>query len=230
MVLLCGYHKINSGVARERRTRMRKAIPIVLAGAVLLWAASCKSTPPEAAAPLPETELAQAKQLKAKADAYNLGTLAQAEYTAAENDLKAGQDAYGKDNAASKESLDRAITGYQAVIAKGGPLYLGPLQDKAAAAKKAADDLKASVAVKDDYAKAQAVYDRALKEKAAVDLDAATKDFEDARKMFEAVSAVAQDKLNKAVAANDDAAQAMKDSAAKAAEMQAAIEAESFSK
>jgi tetratricopeptide (TPR) repeat protein len=209
---------------------MRKALLIVLAAAALLMAVSCASTPPEKAVPLPETELAQAKQLKAKADLYNLGPLAQAEYTAAENDLKAGEDAYGKDNAASKASLDKAISGYQAVIAKGGPLYLGTISDRTAAAKKAADDLKASVAVKDDYAKAKAVYDRALAAKTAGDLEAATKDFEEARKMFEAVKAVAQEKRDKALAANTDAAKALEDSAAKAAEAQAALEAESFGK
>jgi len=207
---------------------MRKALPIVLAAAVLLWAASCASTPPEEPAPLPETELAQAKELKAKADLYKLGPLAQAEYTAAENDLKTGEDAYGKDNAASKASLDKAISGYKAVIAKAGPLYLGTLQDRTAAAKKAADDLKASVAVKDDYAKAQAVYDRALAAKTAGDLEAATKDFEEARTLFEAVAKVAAEKRDKALAAGSDLEQAMKDSAAVAAEAQAALEAEKF--
>jgi tetratricopeptide (TPR) repeat protein len=207
---------------------MRKAFLIVLAGAALLMAASCKSTPPEEAVPLPETELAKAKELKAKADLYKLGPLAQAEYDAAESDLKAGEVAYGKDNAASKVSLDKAIAGYQAVIAKAGPLYLGTLNDKAAAAKRAADDLKASVAVKDDYTKAQAVYDRALAAKASGDLEAATKDYEEARKSFDAVAKVAQEKMDKAFAANADAAQALYESAAKAAEAQDALEAERF--
>jgi len=205
---------------------MRKALLIVLATAALLMVASCKSTPPEVAAPLPETELAKAKELKAKADLYNLGPLAQAEYNAAESDLKAGEAAYGKDNAASKASLDKAIAGYQAVIDKAGPLYLGTLNDKAAAAKKTADDLKASVAVKDDYAKAQAVYDRALKEKAAGDLAAATKDFEEARKLFEAVAKVAAEKRDKALAAGAEAAKAQADAEAAAAAAQKALESE----
>ena len=209
---------------------MRKALLIVLATAALLMVVSCKSTPPEVAAPLPETELAKAKELKAKADLYKLGPLAQAEYNAAESDLKAGEAAYGKDNAASKASLDKAIAGYQAVIAKAGPLYLGTLNDKAAAAKKTADDLKASVAVKDDYAKAQAVYDRALKEKTAGDLESATKDFEEARKLFEAVAKVAAAKRDKALAASTDAAKAKADAEARAAEAQKALDSESFGK
>jgi len=207
---------------------MRKTVLLVLAGVALLAAASCKSTPPVETVPLPETELAKAKELKAKADQYNLGPLAQAEYTAAENALKAGEAAYGKDNAAAKESLVKAISGYEAVISKGGAAYLGGLNDKAAAAKKSADDLKASVAVKDDYAKAQAAYDRALAAKSSGDLAAATKDFEEARTLFEAVAKTAAQKRDAALAANKDAAQAQTDAEARAAEAQAALEAETF--
>jgi tetratricopeptide (TPR) repeat protein len=230
MVLECTYNNMTSGEVRGRRKRMRKALLIVLAGAALLMAASCKSTPPEEAVPLPETELAKAKELKAKADLYKLGPLAQAEYTAAENDLKAGEEAYGKDNAASKTSLDKAISGYQAVIAKAGPLYLGTIHDKTAAAKKAADDLKSSVAVKDDYAKAQAVYDRAVAAKTSGDLETATKDYEEARKMFEAVAKIAAEKRDKALAAGADAEKAKADAEAKAAEAQKALDAETFGK
>ncbi len=205
---------------------MRKALPIVLAVTAFLLAVSCASTPPEPPVPLPEAELAQAKQLKEKADLYKLGPLAQAEYTAAEADLKAGEAAYGKDNAVAKASLDKAIAGYQSVLDKGGSVYLGSLHDRAAAAKKSADDLKASVAVKDDYAKAQAVYDRALAAKSAGDLAAATKDYEEARALFEAATRVATEKRDKARAAGAEVDKALEDSAAKAAEAQAALEAE----
>jgi hypothetical protein len=205
---------------------MRRAIPIALALTAFLLVVSCASTPPQPPAPLPEAELAQAKQLKEKADRYSLGPLAQAEYTAAEADLKAGEAAYGTDNAASKVSLDKAIAGYQSVLDKAGPLYLGTIHDRAAAARKSADDLKASVAVKDDYAKALAVYDRAVAAKTAGDLEAATKDFEDARVQFEAVAKVAKEKRDKALAAGADVDKALEESAAKAAEAQAALEAE----
>ncbi len=205
---------------------MRRALPIVLAVTAFLLAVSCASTPPVPPAPLPEAELAQAKQLKEKVDRYKLGPLAQVEYAAAEADLKAGEAAYGTDNAAAKASLDKAIAGYQSVIDKAGPLYLGTIQDRAASAKKSADDLKAAVAVKDDYAKAQAVYDRALSAKATGDLEAATKDFEEARALFEAATKVAKDKRDKALAAGADVDKALEESAAKAAEAQATLEAE----
>src|SRR5512136_1097412 len=76
-----------SGPVRERSPRMRKALLIVLATVALLMAASCKSTPPvepvqpvepakPVAAPLPESELAKAKDLKARVDLFKLGPLA----------------------------------------------------------------------------------------------------------------------------------------------------------
>lgn len=199
---------------------------MVLAVAALVMVVSCASTPPEPPAPLPETELAQAKQLKEKVDRFELGKLAPTEYTAAEADLKAGEAAYGTDNAAAKASLDKAVAGYQAVLDKARPLYLTGYRDRTAAAKKAADDLKAGVAVKDDYAKAQAVYDRALAVKADGDLEAAAKDFEEARVLFEAAAKTAQEKRDKALAAGAEVDQALEDSAARAAEAQAALEAE----
>ena len=205
---------------------MRKALPIVLAVTAFLLVVSCASTPPEQPVPLPEAELAEAKQLKAKADQYDLGKLAGTEYAAAEADLKAGEAAYGTDNAAAKASLDKAIVGYQSVLDKGSPLYLGGISDRTAAAKKKADDLKASVAVKDDYAKAQAVYDRALAAKTSGDLAAATKDFEEARTLFEAAANAAKEKRDKALAAGAEVDQALEASAAKAADAQAALEAE----
>jgi hypothetical protein len=205
---------------------MRRALPIVLAVAALVMVVSCASTPPEPPAPLPEAALAQAKELKQQVDKFDLGKLAPTEYAAAEADLKAGEAAYGTDNAASQESLDKAVAGYQAVLDKARPLYLTGYRDRTAAAKKAADDLKASVAVKDDYAKAQAVYDRALAVKADGDLEAATRDFEEARVLFEAAAKAAEKKRDAALAASSDLDKALEDSAAKAEEAQAAIEAE----
>lgn len=205
---------------------MRRPLTIVLAVAALLMVVSCASTPPEPAVPAPESELAQAKDLKRQVDRFELGTLAPTEYAAAEADLKAGEAAYGTDNAAAKASLDKAVAGYQAVLDKARPMYLTGYRDRTAAAKKTADDLKAAVAVKADYAKAQAVYDRALAVKADGDLEAAAKDFEEARVLFEAVAKAAQEKRDKALAAGSDLDKALDDSAAKAAEAQEALEAE----
>ena len=141
------------------------------------------------------------KELQEKADRHGLGDYAPDEYAAAEKNLAAGQETYGKDNAASKKSLDQAIAGFTMVIDKGGALYLGKLQDQAAASKKAADELKADVAVKDDYASAAAVYTRAIREKGAKDIDSAAADFTQATELFDTVAEKAKQKKAAAEAA-----------------------------
>ena len=134
--------------------------------------------------------------------------------------LAAGQEAYGTDNKASKKSLDQAIAGFTTVIDTGGALYLGKLQDRAAASKKAADELKADVAVKDDYAGAAAVYTRAIKEKGAKDIDSAADDFTQAAILFDAVAEKAKEKKAAADAAMNAA------DASGASSKQAATDAE----
>jgi hypothetical protein len=221
---------------------MRKlVVTAAVAAATLFLVVSCASTPPEKpAAPAPtqaekpavaapDAELAQAKSLQKKVDAYGLGAYAPEDYAVANADMKAGQDSFGKDNAASKKSLQSAITEYTAVITKGGPLFLARGQAQTEASKKAADDLKASVAVKDDYARANDVYKRALKEKDAGDIENASNDFTQSRDGFDAVTKVAQQKKDAAVQALQSAQQDQTASQQKAVDAQKALKDEGFS-
>ena len=98
---------------------MRKVLFPAAAAAALLFIASCASTPPQKppqppekpVAGAPDAELSQAKSLQQRVDALGLGDYDPDDYAAANTALKAGQDSYGKDNAASKTSLQSAITG-----------------------------------------------------------------------------------------------------------------------
>ncbi len=199
---------------------MRKIICLAAASGALFLFISCASTPPQQPKPAapqapaaqpatgaPDTELTQAKGLQQRVDALGLGAYDPDDYAAANKDLQAGQDTYGKDNDASRKSLQSAIAEYNSVISKGGPLYLAKVQAQAEASKKAADDLKASVAVKDDYATANDSYTKALQEKDAGDIENAGKDFGQARDGFDAVAKVAQQKKDAAVQALQNAQQ-----------------------
>jgi hypothetical protein len=212
--------------------RTKISLPILLVALSLV--ASCATTPPEKpktettqpekpVVPAPDAELAQAKSLQQRVDAYSLGQYAPDDYAAATQYLKSGQDAYGKDNAASKQSLQASIAAFNAVITKGGPVLVQKVQDQSVASKRSADDLKASVAVKDDYAKAEAVYQNALKEKAAGDLEKAGNDFATARDMFDAVAKTAQQKKDTAMQSMEDSQKAMAASEQKAADAQKAL-------
>jgi hypothetical protein len=231
---------------------MNKMIGLMMMAAALLFVASCASTPtpkptpeeqtqhpqaeqaqPQAQKPAtvaaPDAELAQAKGLQQKVDGYNLGSYDPDNYAAANTDLQAGQDAYGKDNAASKSSLQSAITEYSAVLSKGGPQYLAQGKTQTDASKKAADDLMAAVAVMDAYAAANDVYNRALQEMAAGDIDNASKDLSQARDMFDAVTKIAQQKKDAAMQALQSAQQDQTASQQKADEAQKALQDEGFS-
>jgi len=212
---------------------MRRIVPWAALLAALLLAVSCASTPPATppetpTAGAPEAELAKAQGLQQRADKYGLGEYAPEDYAAATKDLKAGQDAYGKDNAASKESLTRAIDEFTSVITKGGALYLAKVQAESLASKKAADDLKASVAVKDEYAEANEAYQRALKAKDAGDIENAVADFTKARDLFDAAAALARQKKENATKALAGTKESMTASEKKAADAQKSLKDEGF--
>jgi hypothetical protein len=213
---------------------MKKTLLWAALAAALLFAASCASTPPvqptpepepqvqvepqKPAVPAPEAELAKAKELKQRADTYGLADYAPEEYAAASKDLAAGEASYGKDNAASKQSLDKAIAGFTSVINKGGAALVERIQSESTASKKAADDAKAPVAVKDEYAAALAVYNGALAAKKAGNLEKAGNDFAQARDMFDAVAKTALAKREKALQALQQTDQVLAESEAKASE------------
>ena len=219
---------------------MKKTLLWAGLAAALLFAASCASTPPQKPTPepepqvqvepqkpaAPEAELAKAKELKQRADKYGLADYVPEEYAAASKDLAAGEAAYGKDNAASKQSLDKAISGFTAVISKGGALLVDRIQAESTASKKAADDVKAPVAVKDEYAAALAVYNGAVAAKKAGDLEKAGTDFAQARDSFDEVYQKARAKREKALQALQETDQVLTESEAKASEAQQGLENE----
>ena len=218
---------------------MRKIMLCAAAAGALFLVVSCASTPPQQPQPetpkpetptvaAPDAELAKAKGLQQRVDALGLGTYAPDEYAAANKEFQAGQDAYGKDNAASKKSLLAAIDEYNAVLSKGGPLYLARAQEQAEASKKAADDLKASVAVKDEYEKADGLYVQALKEKDAGEIENAGRDFSQSRDDFDTVAKVAQQKKDAATQALQSAQQDKTASERKAENAQKALKDEGF--
>jgi hypothetical protein len=235
------YHHVTCrwNVMNQRQEKsMKKILILAVMGAAASLVISCASAPPAKppeqpapapAVPDPQAERDQARSLQQKVDQYKLGTYDQADYQAAGTDLKAGEDAYGKDNAASKKSFLASIDEYNAVLTKGGPLFLADAQKATDASRKAADDLKASVAVKDDYAAADAVYQRALSEKGAGDIASASKDFADAGTQFDAVAKTAQQKKDAATAAIKAAQQDQAASQQKANDAQKTLSDEGFS-
>jgi hypothetical protein len=181
---------------------------VALAAMSLALVVSCVSTPPpeqpQSEAPLPapaapEKELQEARDLRVKVDTFALGDYQPDTYAQANESLAGGETAYGSDNATAKSLLDAAIGLYQKVIDDASPAYYAAAQAPVEAAKAAADELKAAVAVKDEYAAANALYVQALQERDQGDITSASVDFASARAKFEAVTATAQEKKTNAL-------------------------------
>ncbi len=161
-------------------------VSLLAAGALLL--ASCATTPKTAAptqppaptpqttkpaTPPPNTELQKAKDLKQEVDQYQLGSLVPDTYKKANDELSAGEQAMGSDNATAKSKLDAAIADYQTVLSSGFPMALKQEQASVAKAKDAADAVKADKAAPDLYKQAQDLEQQAMaKEKANAPTDA----------------------------------------------------------
>jgi hypothetical protein len=220
---------------------MKKIAYLVALLAALALVISCASAPPKQPEPektpeatqpekqeaaAPEAELNEAKALQQTVDGYGLGTYDPDDYAVGVKELQAGQDSYGKDNEASLASLKASISAFKAVLSKGGTALMNKQQADAESSKKAADDLKASVAVKDDYAKANDVYKRALDEKSSADIENAGKDFAQSRDMFDAVAAAAQQKKSAAEKALRDAQEGATASEKKAVDAQKTLKDE----
>lgn len=122
------------------------------------------------------------------------------------------------------DALDEAILRYNLVIQKGRQGIALDKKQGSDEAKRQAEDLKAQVAVKDEYGEALATYQRAVSFMAAGDFEAAALGFSDAAEAFEAVRAAAADKRAKAEEAMKAAAEAAEASLKKAQEADANVE------
>jgi hypothetical protein len=128
---------------------------------------------PQSEVPAPEEELAKAKELRDLILEYGLDKAAAEEFDSAENHFKEGESAYGKDNDAAKASLEEAIEGYRAVIRAGYEEISRKLKNDVEAIKKEADDLKASVALPEEYETADGAYKKALDREKAEEYETA---------------------------------------------------------
>lgn len=184
--------------------------------------AGCATTPDETYVP-PETERNQAIELRKKIEEYDLGSLVETEYQTAEAKIVEGDKAYNTDNKTSKEAFDQAIANYQAVIAKGFPILTDNTKKETDASLALADGLKAGVAVRDDYAKAKAVYDNAVAEQEAGNYEKAIELFQEADDLFQQVYEKAKAKKAKAEGVIQEALDSLKASEEKAKEAEDAM-------
>jgi hypothetical protein len=152
---------------------MRKLLTIAAFLIVCLFVASCASSPKKGDEQAPaKAQSEKAKTKEDKAAAKEAKAKSNEDKTAA----KAEKGEPGKEGGVSVESLQKET---ETLMGK-------------------AKNVKADVAMKEDYAKAQAAYEEALKYKNEGNAKKAEKSFEQARRMFEEVYAKTEEKRARA--------------------------------
>ena len=127
------------------------------------------------------------------------------------------------DRAAGVDMLDESILRFNLVVQKGRQMVATGSKEKTDDSKAKSEQIKAQVAVKDQYQSAVGVYDDGVSKLAAGNYEDAAAAFDQAREAFDAAYAAAADKRAKAQAAMDSAAAAAADSARKADEADAIV-------
>jgi len=190
-------------------------------------APSAPSAP--AAAPAvaaPDRELADARVLRARIVRFKLDQQYPQDFAAADARLTEGQAQMNKDNAAAKASIDAASAGYSKILKDGlTPMVRRGRQD-VETVRASATGIKAQVAVTDDYAAAEAVYQKALASDNAGDQEAAIDGYGQARDQFVKVYDAAKAKKDRAERSMQDARKNLSDAEARAKTAEDAQKAE----
>jgi hypothetical protein len=178
----------------QRRSNVKKFLIFGLLLFGLIFVVSCATAPKKEPVPAkgevvppPESEYGQAKELRSRIEKWGLDRYAAEEFSAAEGRFNEGESAYNKDNAKAKTAFKDAIKGYQAVIDKGFPAYLDEKIAEVESLKKSAEEIKAPVALKNDYNGAKAVYAEALNKKKKEQYEEASDLLDRAQTQFQSV-------------------------------------------
>jgi hypothetical protein len=121
-------------------------------------------------------------------------------YSLAEQKLQASQQAYDAgDVSTAQNNAEEALLRYRLVLNKGREMYASGRSKSALAERQAAQDLKANVAVKSDFERAQVVFTDAEQAFKAEKYDEAADLYAQAEALFAEVKTVAAEKRAKAL-------------------------------
>jgi hypothetical protein len=158
----------------------------------------------------------RAVKVKARIDEMGYAASDATNYQLANDKLAKADAELAGNPAAAVEAVEEALLRYNLVLSKGWELSAGGKKAKAEEFKLKSDEIKAEVAVKDDYIQAQLVWDSAVEA-------FAKGDFEYAAELFAKAETLFTDVYRKAAAKRAAAESAMQAAAAKRAESADAI-------
>ena len=181
---------------------------------------------PAPAVAAPATELAQARQARERVVRFKLDQQSPQDFAAADARLKEGEAQMNRDNAAAKTSIDAAAAGFRKILQDGLPPLTRRSRQDAETVRNNATEIKAQVAMANEYAAAEAVYQKAAAGEAAADHEASIEGFAAAREQFASVYQQTKAKKDRAELALQDARKGLADTEARAKAAEDAQKAE----
>jgi tetratricopeptide (TPR) repeat protein len=160
-----------------------------------------------ACASLPEEEYKQAQENREIIAEHELNTYFPDKHVEAEQKFVEGESNYDKDNAKSKEAFDAANALYQDIIKQAYPLRVNDIKSNTDSSRNKAKNIKADVAVKDDFVKADEEYQKALALSEEGNYEEALVHLNEAQTLFESAFEAAKEKHDKAKTSIDSAKQ-----------------------
>ncbi len=165
-----------------------KWIPVIIICSTLI---SCLSTP--------QKEYEKANELRKKVQKYDLKKYAEEEYKNAEKNYEEAKILVeSKKNFKAKKILGIVNNGYQTVLDKGFPPYTDERDNETKKEKKYAEEIKANVAVKEQFEDAEKTYNDALKHKESKEYENSIELLNTAKDKYSKVYSVAKQKKDKA--------------------------------
>jgi hypothetical protein len=129
-----------------------------------------------------------------------------------------------EDRATGRDALDEAILRFNLVIQKGREMAVGTVKEKTDESKERSEEIKANVAVKDQYESALEAYNEGSEKLANKEYEAAYDSYDRAGAIFEEAYAAAAEKRAKAEEAINAAKEATSESQRKAEEADPLLE------
>ncbi len=185
----------------------------------ILFLFACSSTPDDGETA--EQKLAQAKRLRTIVIDYNLKEYGPTEYEKAETSYEKGESFYNAQNEKkAKKNLTTAISYYKIVYRKGLPSIAEQKEVEVREEKTKSDEIKAGVAMKEEYDLAVAKYDEAVQNSKEADYEESVTQFDEAKTMLEEVYTKTLEKKEKAEASMEESNKSMEELEEKARELE----------
>jgi len=173
----------------------------------------------------PDVEFEKASKNRQKIEKYQLQQYAEEEYKQAEENYKQAKDAMDKkNNLKAGKSAASANQKYQVVLDKGFPPYTEKKDNEVQADKKAADEIKGNVALKNEYDDALKSYNEAILLKNEKKYEEAIEKFQVSKDKFQNVYKITKEKKEKTEGSLESTDKALKEVQDKTIELNIELE------